>query len=148
MFNFTEIKLRLQGPSAENGTGRIEVFFRGQWGTICSIGWDMNDTKVACRQLGYKYAVRILPSWQVPDGSGPIWLYDVQCTGKEQSLASCYHRGWGIHYCSHYSDIGIECSSTGKLLCINCNPLLIIMTHRYHFITNWKANRIPLKTTV
>ena len=111
-----DITLRLQGPLAANGTGRIEVFFRGQWGTICSRGWDINDARVACRQLGYEYALRVLPTRQVPDGSGKIWLNYVGCTGSEQSLSNCSHWTWGSHNCGHYLDAGIECSSTGIVL--------------------------------
>ncbi len=107
------MSLRLRGPSSANGTGRVEVFHKGQWGTICDDYWSMNDAKVACRQLGYPYAVRALRGYQVPDGTGQIWLDNVGCNGYEESLSGCYHRGWGVHNCWHYDDAGVECSSTG-----------------------------------
>ena len=113
---FTAIPIRLQGPSKANGTGRVEVYYNGQWGTICDDSWGINAANVACRQLGYLYAVRALPSYLVPDGSGQIWLDDVYCTGREQNLSSCNHNGWGTHDCQHYNDAGVECSSTGKNL--------------------------------
>ncbi|XP_028416617.1 scavenger receptor cysteine-rich type 1 protein M130-like [Dendronephthya gigantea] len=109
-----DITLRLQGSLSKNGTGRVEVFFNGQWGTICDDGWDFKDARVVCRQLGYQDAVRALQGGQVPDGSGRIWLDDVQCKGTEQNLTSCFHRGWGKHDCSHGQDAGVECVSTGK----------------------------------
>ena len=72
----------------------------------------MNDANVACRELGYKHAVRALQGGDVPDGSGQIWLDDVGCTGSEVNLAMCSHRGWGSHDCSHVEDAGVECFST------------------------------------
>ena len=92
----------------------MEVFYNGQWGTICADYWTINDAEVACRQLGYQYAVRVLPIYLVPDGTGPIWLDNVQCQGHEKALTACSHAGWGNHNCWHHYDVGIECSSTGR----------------------------------
>jgi hypothetical protein len=105
----------LQGPLSSNGTGRVEVFYKGQWGTICDDHWDANDARVACRQLGYKYGLRALNEDLVPDGTGQIWLDDLDCTGSEQYLTNCSHKGWGNHNCHHSEDAGVECSSTGKV---------------------------------
>jgi deleted-in-malignant-brain-tumors protein 1 len=96
----------------------VEVFYNGQWGTICDDFWSINDARVACRQLGYLYAVRALPSYLVPDGTGQIWLDNVACSGREQNLTSCNHNGWGVHNCRHYNDAGVECSSTGIITSI------------------------------
>ena len=41
--------------SVDGGTisGRLQVYYRGQWGTICDDGFSDADAMVACRQLGY-----------------------------------------------------------------------------------------------
>ena len=122
---FTALSVRLQGPLSANGTGRIEVLHKGKWGTVCDEFWTINNAKVACRQLGYPYAVRALPGYLVPDGTGQIWLDNVGCAGNEQSLSSCYHRGWGVHDCGHNDDAGVECSSTG---------IIVILILRYYYI--------------
>ena len=113
---FTGVPVRLRGPSSSNGTGRVEVFYNGRWGTICDNYWDINDARVVCRQLGYQYTVRALRGNQVPDGTGQIWLSSVRCTGSEENLISCSHNGWGNTYCGHHQDAGVECSATGRII--------------------------------
>ena len=34
-------------------SGRLEVYYSGQWGTVCNNLWDSTNTRVACRELGY-----------------------------------------------------------------------------------------------
>jgi hypothetical protein len=133
---FTAIPLRLQGPSSENGIGRVEVLYRGQWGTICDHKWDINDAKVVCHQLGYKYGLRALQKGQVPSGTGQIWLKDVECNGVEKNLTSCPHKGWGNHYCSHHQDAGVDCSSSGKVAVnigfIHLRQIITLKQHQFN----------------
>ena len=92
----------------------MEVLLNGEWGTICNDDWDINDARVVCRQLGYNYAAGVLQRSPVPDGSGPIWLRNVRCTGSEQRLIDCHYfvRVY-INYCPGGEYAGVECS-TGK----------------------------------
>ena len=48
--------IRLQGGDYSN-EGRVELYCNGQWGTICSNGFDSTDANTLCRQLGYDTCV-------------------------------------------------------------------------------------------
>ena len=106
--------VRLQGQSSRNGTGRVEVFYNGKWGEICNHRWDFNDVQVACRQLGYKYAVRTLQGSEISHVPGrPIWLHKVACNGDERDLTSCFNSEWENRTCWKNVPAGVECSLTG-----------------------------------
>ena len=95
--------------------GRVEVYFNGSWGTVCDDSWDINDGNVACRQLGYGRATSVRQSPAYGEGSGPIWMDDVDCRGSETKLYSCRFSGWGIEDCGHWEDACVVCSMEGKL---------------------------------
>ena len=102
--------LRLAGGNW-NGEGRVEILYSGSWGTVCDDSWDMDDARVACRELGYPDAVSALQSAHFGAGSGQIWLDDVSCAGSEDSIENCPHNGWGSHNCGHNEDAGVVCLS-------------------------------------
>ena len=39
----------------------------------------------------------------------PIWLDDLECTGVENNLIRCGHRGWGRSDCGHDDDVFVIC---------------------------------------
>ncbi|XP_061088851.1 deleted in malignant brain tumors 1 protein-like isoform X2 [Conger conger] len=93
--------------------GRVEVYHRGEWGTVCGRGWDMRDAGVVCRQLGCGDVVEALKEGHI--GPGRIWMAHVSCSGSESSLKQCGSQGWGKHSCNHGEDAGVICSAHRKV---------------------------------
>uniref|UniRef100_A0A8D2Q455 Neurotrypsin n=1 Tax=Varanus komodoensis TaxID=61221 RepID=A0A8D2Q455_VARKO len=99
--------IRLAGGKGSH-EGRLEVLYKGQWGTICDDGWTELNTQVVCRQLGFKHGKSVSERY-LEENTGPIWLDDVSCSGREAVISQCPKREWGKHDCSHQEDISLSC---------------------------------------
>ena len=91
--------------------GRVEVYYNGTWGTVCDDFWDLHDAHVVCNQLGLGNAVAAQPRAFYGQGTGEIWLDNVNCFGNEWSIANCSHSGWGNDNCGHSEDASVKCST-------------------------------------
>ena len=89
----------------------MEVYHNGVWGTVCDDGWDLNDTQVVCTELGLGKAVAAIPNAFYGQGSGQIWLDDVNCVGTEWTIGNCSHSGWGNHNCFHFEVASVNCTA-------------------------------------
>lgn len=105
--------MRLVGGTAPN-QGRVEIFYNGIWGTICHDYWELPDANVLCRQLGFDGALLALRSAAYGQGTGVIWMDDVDCTGNEKSIFQCRHKGWGMGNCDHGKDASVICIAKGE----------------------------------
>ncbi|XP_071798713.1 scavenger receptor cysteine-rich domain-containing group B protein-like isoform X2 [Asterias amurensis] len=99
--------IRLVGGSNDL-EGRVEVFYKGAWGTVCDDEWDIRDAGVVCRQLGFHGTATPRVSSYFGGGSGDIVLDNVQCLGTELYLAKCPSST--KHNCGHTEDAGVTCT--------------------------------------
>lgn len=106
----TKIHVRLAGEKRKHNEGRLEVFYNGEWGTVCDDDFSLYAAHIACRDLGYMEANTWAPGSKYGKGEGKIWMDNVHCNGRERSIAECTHNGWGVTDCKHSEDVGIQCS--------------------------------------
>ncbi|XP_035377718.1 uncharacterized protein si:ch211-150o23.3 [Electrophorus electricus] len=109
---FDEVHVRLGNAEGARCWGRVEVYQRLQWGTVCSRDWDLRDAAVVCRELDCGFAFATRSGAQLGRFSGEVWWRNVKCSGDEFTLDLC-ERSPNDGVCSHNEDAGVEC--TGKL---------------------------------
>ncbi|CAD7004430.1 unnamed protein product [Ceratitis capitata] len=102
------IKYRLQGGRSPS-EGRLEVRYRGEWGSVCDDDFGIKEAQVMCNSMGF-YGTPTLAKNTYGPGSGPIWLDQVSCFGNETTLDQCNHWTWGEHNCNHTEDVGLKCT--------------------------------------
>ncbi|KAL7863118.1 hypothetical protein SRHO_G00121020 [Serrasalmus rhombeus] len=90
-------------------TGVVEVFYNGEWGSICDDDFTLSNAHVLCRHLGFVEALSWSHSAKYGAGTGKIWLDNVMCSGSEKSIEKCLSRGWGNSDCTHEEDAGVVC---------------------------------------
>jgi len=100
----------LAGVGANETAGRVEVNYKGSWGTICDDFWGMEDARVVCRQLDLGEPVAFTKKAHFGQGTGNVLLDNVVCTGDEENIAQCRHRGFNVSNCNHDEDAGVICS--------------------------------------
>ncbi|XP_058855140.1 scavenger receptor cysteine-rich domain-containing group B protein [Acipenser ruthenus] len=148
-----EGSIRLVG-GADTCQGRVEVFYRGSWGTVCDDDWGMRDASVVCRQIDCGPALDFTTNAYFGYGTGLILLDNVNCDGNEAYLSSCYSLGWGIHNCGHHEDSGVVCAGSGTSTAASNIPstmgranVLLPDTTAVTDITDSVTQEITLSTT-
>ncbi|XP_071492852.1 scavenger receptor cysteine-rich domain-containing protein DMBT1-like [Diadema antillarum] len=104
-------RVRLSGGSYYQGT--VELYYNGEWNSVCDDSWDLADANVVCRMLGFPGADEAPGLARFGHGSGRILLDNVDCLSYDEDIFDCYHNGFYIHNCVHSEDAGVVCTFTG-----------------------------------
>ena len=131
-----ELRLVNDSGPTDDGEGRLEAFYRGQWGTVCDDRFtsetfiirgpdhrtDPTDFQIvpnvapqlACQLMGYatgQVVSRGHLGMSIAPVSQKIWLDDVRCAegSAANGLHQCYHAGVGLENCSHEEDVHLRC---------------------------------------
>ena len=85
-------------------------------------------------------------------GTGTIWLDDVQCTGNEASLINCPANSLGSHNCTHAHDAGVRCqieckwsASISDQLFMRYNLCIICVSFGKCLVYDYRCREIALE---
>lgn len=80
------LRVRLAGHPRKHNEGRVELFYKGEWGTICDDDFSIANANVLCRQLGFVSATGWTHSAKYGKGQGKGHC---GCLMSSQQVISC-----------------------------------------------------------
>ncbi|XP_067884749.1 lysyl oxidase homolog 3B-like isoform X4 [Heterodontus francisci] len=104
-----KVGVRLSGYPRKHNEGRVEVFYEGEWGTICDDDFKLENAHVLCKMMGFTKATGWTHSAKYGKGAGRVWLDNLDCRGTEKDVSECKSLGWGQTDCTHEEDAGVIC---------------------------------------
>uniref|UniRef100_A0A8D3A5U1 Lysyl oxidase homolog n=1 Tax=Scophthalmus maximus TaxID=52904 RepID=A0A8D3A5U1_SCOMX len=138
------LKVRLAGYPRKHNEGRVELFHKGEWGTICDDDFSIANANVLCRQLGFVSATGWTHSAKYGNGQGKIWLDNVLCNGGEKSIEACRSRGWGNSDCTHDEDAGVVCKDERIPGFMDSNVIDVIEEVRLRSVVGTAKKKLPI----
>merc|ERR1712113_859690 len=109
--------LAADGSPSIDGTGRLEIYVGGAWGSVCFSGFTAGAANVACKAMGFSGA-------QSSDGASPCGrvggcgsaapqIGEVACAGQEVDFLSCPHAGVDDVFCAPEESVWLRCVGVG-----------------------------------
>ncbi|XP_025101967.1 deleted in malignant brain tumors 1 protein-like isoform X4 [Pomacea canaliculata] len=96
--------------NGSENSGRLEIFYDGEWSTVCDKGFGKKEATVACRMLGLNSTgATVVTISKYGEGAGRILLKEVKCQGTESSLPECDVSTFYPSDCSHSDDVAVAC---------------------------------------
>ncbi|XP_052271435.1 scavenger receptor cysteine-rich type 1 protein M130-like [Dreissena polymorpha] len=104
--NITDVRL-VDGPSSN--VGRVEIALGGVYGKICDVYFDYVDADVICKSLNSSYrAALYFTDVRYDEGTGPVHIDQLHCSGSETSLDKCLYVKNG--QCNQSRDVSLLCN--------------------------------------
>eukprot|EP00057_Strongylocentrotus_purpuratus_P009894 XP_011664368.1 PREDICTED: uncharacterized protein LOC105438351 [Strongylocentrotus purpuratus] len=96
--------------------GRVEIFYKGQWASVCDITWSLPQAKILCQTLGFGEArhVALNSTYINMNVTGEV-IVELQCNGDESDIRDCPMRDIGHIACPHTNEAGVVCSPGVRL---------------------------------
>ncbi|XP_053388125.1 scavenger receptor cysteine-rich type 1 protein M160-like isoform X2 [Mercenaria mercenaria] len=93
--------------------GRVEILMNGTWGTICSTSFGSYERASICEILFGARTIQILKYHTTSDsygeGTGPIHIDNLRCTGHEADLNQCTY-SLDVTCTDHSRDVAVACN--------------------------------------
>ncbi|XP_025103057.1 hemicentin-1-like [Pomacea canaliculata] len=116
-----DLEPRLTGAHRiRQDVGRVEVRYNGTWGAVCG-HVSNNCATVICRRLGHSFVMAVTTSRVSPFGPRPeesFVVTDLQCTGRETSVALCVQSFIGLSDRCESEELGVICTGEASFLYI------------------------------
>ena len=128
--------LRLE--NSDGCSGRLQVFYNGTWGSVCSNSMTPDTVTLVCKELGCGDGGSLERHQPSGRKSGPAWLDSVQCGERNSSFWQCPSTPWNPQSCQDLREVtNITCNGNSDPPGYSCHPSscspLAMAKHRQRF---------------
>lgn len=109
------------GAPSIDGTGRLDMFRAGVWGSVCVEGFTQGSAAVACKQMGFTAGelhaeASGCKTQQHLFCAVPPHVSDLSCTGREPDIVSCPFEDGEDVFCAASESVVLQCVGDGDAL--------------------------------
>ena len=91
--------------------GRVQIYQKRNWGSVCDVNWTKPDGNVTCKHLGFDEVIEFYKTDR-KEGDGSVGLRNIICHGNETSLFGCSKET--KRECPDERDVSVHCKVEGK----------------------------------
>ncbi|XP_071886435.1 scavenger receptor cysteine-rich type 1 protein M130-like [Anas platyrhynchos] len=104
---FTALRLE----NSNGCSGRLQVFYNGTWGSVCSNSMTTETVSLVCKELGCGNEGELETDSNYAKLSGIAWLDHVECGKSNSSFWQCPSAPWHPQSCDdHREETNITCN--------------------------------------